>query len=189
MASWANVSGGVRSQVEVHPDPRPSKRYKASRDEWAAIHEHFRGQTVLGTQEGYNPDSPAHCLHHIAFKKADGGDDVVENLAPLLTVDHVRFHDHAPGWERVAVAIRSYVLLNRGRCVYVVGKIGWDRLSSRYPLLPEPKEGTGTADPHVAPADFGSESDWDKYEEPIWRMRPPDSDDVEGYSRPWQGPF
>src|SRR6185295_12837798 len=157
---------------QVEPDPRPLKRHKASAAEWRWIHEHFRGRPVLGTDELYNPDSPFHCLHHVCFKKADSGDDVIENLAPLLTADHDAFHGRATGWEKTAREIRVYVLTSRDRTRYMKSKMTWPRFNARYPLLNE-------SDARLAPSSAGatrnasdSLSDWPDPRLSPWELDP-----------------
>jgi 5-methylcytosine-specific restriction endonuclease McrA len=62
-------------------DPRPRKRYKATREEWAALHKAFTAERcwVCG--------GPWDDLHHI-LSRAHGGDDVVANLASLCRQCH-----------------------------------------------------------------------------------------------------
>jgi hypothetical protein len=169
VASWSPPESGY----EVQPDPRPAKRFKASKKEWAAIHEYFRGRPVLGTDEIYNPDEEFHCLHHIAFKKADSGDDVIENLAPLLTADHDTFHGRATGWEKTAREIRVYVLTHRDRCRYMKSKLTWERFNARYPLLSSP-DGVLTRGGSLS----GDESDWPDPRLSPWEVDP--RDEIEG---------
>lgn len=125
MASWG--------QRNVTPDPRPPRRLKAVPAEWAVIGEHFADACCVACGEGRDVS-----LHHIT-PKSQGGDDVIQNLAPLCGDGtrgcHGKLEGHAPGWERVAAAVRVYVLTNRDRCTYAVSKVGWERFSKRYPLL------------------------------------------------------
>lgn len=121
MASWVSV--------EVTPDPRPSKRFKASKAEWERIRERFAYATCVSCGLAANH------LHHVAFKKADRGDDVVENLAPMCLSCHGRFHDHGVGWERIAAAIRAYVWSRQSRLNYVDGKMTRELFDRRYPAL------------------------------------------------------
>ncbi len=123
MASWNRT------------DPKPVKRVKATPDGWRQIHAHFRGQPLMCAGGiGYRPEDPSHCLHHIAFKRADSGDDLVENLVPLRSDDHVRLHARSRGWKEVAAAIRQYVMADTDRRHYAEVKLG-ERLNRRYPPL------------------------------------------------------
>lgn len=119
MASWA----------EATPDWKPAKRYVATKEEWEAIHKHFEFATCVATGQRYQH------LHHIAFRRADSGDDVIENLCPLTNEAHERFHKRGPGWERIAAAIRQYVIENPARRRYAEEHLG-ERFGRRYPPLP-----------------------------------------------------
>lgn len=174
MASWRPpdaLERPVERREQVFVDPRPPKREKASRKGWQAIHARF--EHAVCTHCAMRPVE----LHHVV-SRSQGGDDVAENLCPLCRSCHGILESHAPGWERVAASVRPYVLLNRGRCVYVIGKIGWDRFNARYPMLSEPDEGKGARSAPRTPAASGSESDWEadheRYEGPTWRFRPPE---------------
>jgi hypothetical protein len=160
---------------DVEPDWKPEKREKATRYGWAVIYAHFENACCV------------HCglpnvksLHHIAFRKADSGDDVIENLAPMCRPHHDLFHSRGPGWEKVAASLRVYVLTNRDRCVYMKSKLSWERFNKRYPLL---SEGVGANDPGragasspgISPAGDSlapSESDWEHWEAPDERLSP-----------------
>ncbi len=151
------------------PDPRPPKRVRASQGEWSDLHQLFEHAVCV------------HCaqrpveLHHIT-PKSQGGDDVAENLCPLCRTCHTKLEGHESGWERVASSVRVYVLTDRARCVYAVEKIGWERLSQRYPLLNEPEGSAAPGQPQTPTS--GSLSDewperkspWEIYEHPpgLW---------------------
>lgn len=161
----ASLWAGEVEPRQVEPDPRPAKRQKASQGETAALKAHFAHACCV------NCGLPYTHRHHIAFRRADNGDDIPANIAPLCTACHDLLHSRGSGWERVAAAIRVYVLTSRDRCVYMKSKMSWDRFNARYPLLSEPKAGNAGS---PAPRGLGSESDWDRYEEPVWRYRPPE---------------
>ena len=153
MASWA--------AHEVTPDPRPAKRHKATSIEEKKIRKAFEFACCLTC--GTRPIE----RHHV-IPRSQGGDDVIANLVPLCNLHHGILEGHAPGWERVAASVRVYVLTDRARCLYAIGKVGWERFSQRYPLLsegesllpgvrfdselPGPRESGSTRSP--------SESDW-----------------------------
>jgi hypothetical protein len=125
VASWVPSE----TTYEVLPDVKPEKRHKATRAEWEYIHQHFAGACCVACGMAYQH------LHHIAFRKADSGDDVLENLAPMCLSCHERFHKRSQGWERVAAAIRQYVIVNNERRRYAEAALG-ERFNSRYPCLP-----------------------------------------------------
>lgn len=168
------------------PDPKPVRRLRASQSDWDIIRKGFAGARCLACGEA------AESLHHVV-PRSQGGDDVAANMAPLCGDGtrgcHGILEAHAPGWERVANAVRVYVILDKDRCLYVVGKLGWERFANRYPLLSEPGPEYARLERGPVPTP-GSESDWERdflhYEEPVWRFRPPEEDtfeidSVEGY--------
>jgi hypothetical protein len=149
---------------DVEPDWKPEKREKATRYGWAVIYAHFENACCV------------HCglpnvksLHHIAFRKADSGDDVIENLAPMCRPHHDLFHSRGPGWEQVAASLRVYVLTNRDRCVYMKSKLSWERFSNRYPLL---SPGPDAVCAHAGQPSGSDESDWEHWEAPDERLSP-----------------
>jgi hypothetical protein len=190
MASWSQTDavGGQQAQRQVEPHPRPPKREKASRDRWDEIRAGFEHATCVSC--GLAVQSLHHCV-----PKSQGGDDVAENMIPMCGDGtrgcHGILESHAPGWERVAAAVRVYVLTNRPRCVYVIGKIGWDRFNSRYPLLSgseqeSPPEYRGaTANPRSAGeanilGSSGPRSDPESDE--VWRYRPSEDEPGESFA-------
>lgn len=192
MASWS-LQSDENTRSHAHPDPKPQRRLRASQDAWRGIREEFHGQVCVACGLGDLLE-----LHHVV-PRSQSGDDTAANLVPLCRSCHTRFEAHSSGWERVAAAVRVYVLTNRPRCVYVVGKIGWDRFNARYPLLSEPEgksppeyrgcnggfQERRVADVHVSVrTSSGSESD----EVEVWRYRPPEddldfNDAIEGYEK------
>lgn len=170
MATWRSPDASerpVERREHVFVDPRPPKREKASRKGWEAIHAQF--EYAVCTHCALRPIE----LHHVV-SRSQGGDDVVENLCPLCHVCHMKLEGHETGWERVAASVRQYVILSRPRCVYVIGKIGWDRFNARYPMLNE-SEGSPADGPLKASQTTGSSdslSDWEKYERPDERVSP-----------------
>jgi len=112
---------------QVFADPRPAKRIRASKAEWTRIREQFAHECCVAC------GLPANHLHHVVFKKADRGDDVVANLVPICTSCHDRFHSHGIGWERIARHIRAYVMARHSRLDYVIGKMGEELWERRYP--------------------------------------------------------
>jgi hypothetical protein len=196
MASWSQTDavGGQQAQREVRqvePDPRPSKRLRASQADWSDIHKEFSHACCVSC------GLPYQSLHHVV-PRSQGGDDYKANLAPMCGDGtrgcHGILESHAPGWERIAAAVRVYVLTNRPRCVYVIGKIGWDRFNARYPLLSEGESllpGVRLDSELPGPAELskpsgqGSTRSPSESDEPTWRYRPPEdepeNDSVEGY--------
>lgn len=175
MASWDARRAKEDTNVCL-PDPKPRKRQKASQGDWEAIHAQF--EHAVCTHCAMRPIE----LHHVV-PRSQGGDDVVANLVPLCHRHHTILEAHASGWERVAASVRPYVLLNRGRCVYVIGKIGWDRFNKRYPMLSEgdrtraslgPQRTKGRLSAPVSPSESDWEADYERFEGPTWRYRPPE---------------
>jgi len=62
-------------------DPKPTKRYRATKKEWEDIHAAFQGVGCLVCEE-YPIE-----LHHV-LPRSHSGDDVVVNLVPLCRVCH-----------------------------------------------------------------------------------------------------
>jgi hypothetical protein len=130
MASWNLQSDeNIRSQVE--PDPRPQRREKASREGWEAIRRGFAGQTCVCCGLGDQLE-----LHHV-LPRSQSGSDVPENLCVLCRSCHTKLESHAPGWERVAGAIRQYVITDPARLRYQNENA--PGFSNRYPPLPHPE--------------------------------------------------
>lgn len=116
MASWA-------------ADPKPVRRHKATPAEKRELDRAFEHACCVKCGIAYQHK------HHIVFRGADSGDDVLENLAPMCNSCHDRFHGRAGGWERVSQAIRNYIYQDPGRLAYVLERLGQDRLDRRYPPL------------------------------------------------------
>jgi len=70
-------------------DPKPAKRYRASLDEWAFF------RTWFAQERCWICDGAWQELHHI-LARVHGGDDVVENLAPVCQADHRRIEARDP---------------------------------------------------------------------------------------------
>jgi hypothetical protein len=125
-------SEGTHAPRQVEPHPKPLRRVKASSAQWSEIREGFAHATCV------HCGLEAQSLHHIV-PKSQGGDDVPENLAPLCGDGtrgcHGKLESHGPGWERVAAAIRQYVITNNARRHYAEQKLG-ARFNRRYPPLP-----------------------------------------------------
>lgn len=125
MASWV-----------VEPDPRPAKRIRASQADWSNIHQHFQHACCVSC------GLPYRSLHHI-LPRSQGGSDIVDNLVALCgdgsTGCHGILESHAPGWERVAAAIRQYVMVDNARRNYQEDHAG-ESFNRRYPPLPSSPE-------------------------------------------------
>lgn len=61
-------------------DPKPQKRYRATKEEWESIRYAFRASNCLVC--GAYWDSKRDSLHHV-YPRGQGGDDVIVNLVPL----------------------------------------------------------------------------------------------------------
>lgn len=108
-------------------DPKPEKRIEATRKQWDELRAKFAHACCVSCGLG------AQHLHHIAFRKADSGDDAVENLAPMCNSCHDKFHRHSPGWERIGRAVRFYVYADPNRLLYAIRKLGEEKFNRRYP--------------------------------------------------------
>ncbi len=109
------------------PDPKPVRRVRASQADWSGIHELFKDAVCV-----YSGRRPVE-LHHI-LPRSQGGDDVVVNLAPLTREAHTKLEGHETGWERVAAAVRQYVIVDNDRRRYQETHAG-ESFNRRYPPL------------------------------------------------------
>jgi hypothetical protein len=112
--------------VSVTPDPRPTKRYKASQTEWELLRQVKMGwcrvcelQAVFG----------AHAVefHHLVGRDL-GGDDFPENIVPLCAEHHKMVEERSP----VACIILRASLTSE-EYEYVIAKKGLDFLTRYYP--------------------------------------------------------
>lgn len=71
------------------PDPRPPKRYRATKAEWNDIRDAFVNDRCWVCDDVWTE------LHHI-LNRSHSGDDVVVNLAPLCRRDHERIEARDP---------------------------------------------------------------------------------------------
>lgn len=62
-------------------DPRPQKRYRATKEQWEAIRAWFSEDRCWVCDEPWTE------LHHIV-NRSHAGDDIAENLAPLCSECH-----------------------------------------------------------------------------------------------------
>ena len=108
----------------VTPDPRPEARIVATEDEWHGIVAQKMGPCrVTGETTGLD-------MAHLV-SRAQRGDDVPDNIIPLRHDLHMILHDHSPGWEEVAHAIRHS--LTPAETTYVVAKKSRWWLNRMYP--------------------------------------------------------
>jgi hypothetical protein len=111
------------------PDPKPVKRLRASQSDWCDIHQGFSGLPCTSCGQGEPLD-----LHHI-LPRSQGGDDLSINLVVLCRSCHTKLEGHESGWERVAAAVRQYVVTDNRRRHYQEDHAG-DFFNCRYPPLP-----------------------------------------------------
>jgi len=141
MGYWGSPEGGYEPPLEsdyaprqVQPDTKPAKRVRASQAEWAEIHQHFEHACCVSCGLAYRS------LHHI-LPRSQGGSDIIVNLAPLCGDGTMGCHgileSHAPGWERVAGAIRQFVIVDVARRRYQEDNA--PGFNDRYPPLPHPE--------------------------------------------------
>lgn len=105
-------------------DPRPTKRYKASASEWRSIREALLPANcrVCDTQRASH-------LHHVA-SKAQGGDDVRENLLPVCATCHDLIHGRS-SW--ALAQVRDRITENPAMLDYLIRAKGWEWLNRAYP--------------------------------------------------------
>lgn len=111
---------------ETSPDPKPPKRYRATKADWEHMHRHFHGHGcwLCGSRTWE--------LHHI-LPRSQGGDDVTQNLMPVCQKCHSLLHAADPN-----AMHRLRVMLHAGHESYLRFKKGenwrgW--LDRRYPRL------------------------------------------------------
>ena len=112
-------SAVVHSEPElVVPDPKPTKRYRATKAEWNDIREAFVDDRCWVCSEVWTE------LHHI-LNRSHSGDDVVVNLAPVCQSCHLRIEARDP----VARSLIRHALMpsNLGYLRYKLGENvdGW----------------------------------------------------------------
>ena len=113
--------------MTVRADPKPRKRYRASKEEWTDMHLVFRGSRCRVCKWRAGTE-----LHHI-LGRPHGGDDVIINLAPLCSEDHRRITDNEPA---ALAALRAN--LNLANIAYLQDRLGdrWDAwLDRKYPEI------------------------------------------------------
>ncbi len=105
-------------------DPKPDARIVATREEWQAICDEKDGPCRVGS--GSSWVDYAHLV-----PRAQGGDDISENIIPLGHEAHMLYHDHGKGWKHVAHRIRAS--LTQAELAYVLRKKGPDWFDEHYP--------------------------------------------------------
>lgn len=115
----------------MRPDPKPEKRYRASKREWEDMHRAFRGVPCRACGR-----RPFESLHHV-YPRGQGGDDVVVNLFPVCGSGTTGCHGLIESHDRVTRA-RVRANLNDANRLYLTYKLGhgaqaW--LDSQYPEL------------------------------------------------------
>lgn len=108
------------------PDPKPDARHVATRDEWEAICDLKDGPCRIGSGS-YWVD------HAHLVPRAQGGDDIADNIIPLGHEAHMLYHDRGKGWEHVAHMIRAS--LTHAEKGYVLHKKGYQWLDEHYPSV------------------------------------------------------
>lgn len=105
-------------------DPRPVKRHKASPAEWRSIRE-----ALLPTDCRVCHTQRASHLHHVA-SRAQGGDDIRENLLPVCASCHDLIHGRSD-W--ALSQVRDRITENPSMLDYLIRQKGWDWLNRSYP--------------------------------------------------------
>jgi hypothetical protein len=93
-------------------DAKPLKRYRASITEWGKLREWFVLERCWVCSEPWRE------LHHI-YPRGQGGDDVVENLAPVCRRCHGRIESRDP----VSRSLLRQSLMP-SHLEYLIGKLG-----------------------------------------------------------------
>lgn len=93
-------------------DAKPTKRYRASLNEWGQMREWFCLERCWVCNEPWQE------LHHI-YPRGQGGDDVIENLAPLCKRCHGRVEARDP----IARSLLRQALMP-SHLDYLIGKLG-----------------------------------------------------------------
>lgn len=114
----------------MKPDPKPPKRYRATKKEWEDMRLAFRGAgcRVCG--------KPWESLHHIV-RRSQGGDDVLVNLAPLCGSGTTGCHGRLEARDPAArAALRANLTdANRWYITYKFGHGSEAWLDRAYPEL------------------------------------------------------
>lgn len=112
----------------VMPDPRPSKRLRASRQSWEKLRRRFASESCRVCGGAWQS------LHHI-YPRSQGGDDVSENLGPVCgsgtTGCHGRLEARDP--EARAAFRASLTDANRWYLTYKLGLQAPAWLDRNYP--------------------------------------------------------
>lgn len=106
-------------------DPKPQKRYRATRADWEDIRDAFSEDRCWVCGERWTE------LHHI-LNRSHSGDDVVVNLAPVCQECHGRIEARDP--QARSLIRQALMPSNLGYLSYKLGENteGW--LSRHYPL-------------------------------------------------------
>jgi hypothetical protein len=120
---------GPHAPRQVQPDEKPARRIRATGSEWGALRASFSGQVCVSCTSGGQLE-----LHHI-LPRSQSGDDLAINLVVICRSCHTKLEGHESGWERVAAAVRQYVITDNRRRYYQEDHAG-DFFNRRYPRLP-----------------------------------------------------
>jgi hypothetical protein len=103
------------------PDPKPTKRIKATRNDWQTMrwHKLTKGCRLCGTRDRVE-------FHHLVGRDL-GGDDVLSNLVPLCPLHHQRVEER----KLESSVLRGHLTVSE--IEYVIGKKGSDFLARYYP--------------------------------------------------------
>lgn len=114
--------------VQVTPRPRPAKRVRLSRRPWARLREKVlaaescAGCGIAGWQTPRFAGDPMGLDAHHVYGRDLGGDDVLENLAPLHHACHMAYEDRGRRWLDVAAGVRGW--LTHRHLLYLIWKLG-----------------------------------------------------------------
>jgi predicted restriction endonuclease len=105
------------------PDPKPSKRIKATHKDWQVLrwHKMTQGCRLCGMRDRVE-------LHHLVGRDL-GGDDVLDNLVPLCPTHHQMVEERV---SEACYALREQLRASEIR--YVLEKKSFVFLNRYYPL-------------------------------------------------------
>ncbi len=97
--------------------PKPPRRYRATKDEWINFHEWRSEQTCWVCKQARATNT-----HHI-YPRSQGGDDFIENFAPLCGSGTTGCHGLIEARDPSARAALGAALTHEN-CAYLVRKLG-----------------------------------------------------------------
>lgn len=97
--------------------PKPARRYRATKDEWIEFHEWRSEQTCWVCHSARATNT-----HHI-YPRGQGGDDYIENLAPLCGTGTTGCHGRIHARDLVARSLLRQSMTS-DNLAYLIHKLG-----------------------------------------------------------------